>query len=119
MKQLDNQQLGSIFISHRALASIASQSALESYGIVGLAAKNLAEGISQALVKDPILGVDIIMQESAVIIDLYVIIEYGTRIKSVADNVSELVKYQVENMTGLNVNKVNIHVRGLRISNTD
>lgn len=118
MNQLDNP-LGSIFLSHRALASIASQSALESYGIVGLAAKNLAEGISQALVKDPVLGVDIHMVGSSVTIDLYVIIEYGTRIKSVADNVSELIKYQVESMTGLSVNKVNIHVRGLRISNTD
>jgi len=118
MNQLENP-LGSIFISHRALASIASQSALESYGIVGLAAKNLAEGISQALVKDPGLGVDINMDDSSVTIDLYVIIEYGTRIKSVADNVSELIKYQVESTTGLSVKNVNIHVRGLRISNTD
>lgn len=118
MKQLENS-LGSIFISHRALASIASQSALESYGIVGLAAKNLAEGISQALVKDPVLGVDINLEDTAVIIDLYVIIEYGTRIKSVAANVSELIKYQIENTIGLTVKKVNIHVRGLRISNTD
>ena len=118
MKQLKNS-LGSIFISHGALASIASQSALESYGIVGLAAKNLAEGISQALVKDPVLGVDINLEDTAVIIDLYVIIEYGTRIKSVATNVSELIKYQIENTTGLTVKKVNIHVRGLRISNTD
>lgn len=118
MKHVENL-LGSIFISHRSLASIASQSALESYGIVGLAAKNLAEGISQALVKDPIQGVDIHMEDSAVIIDLYVIVEYGTRIKSVADNVAELIKYQVENTTGLTVKKVNIHVRGLRISNTD
>ncbi len=118
MKRVENL-LGSIFISHRSLASIASQSALESYGIVGLAAKNLAEGISQALVKDPIQGVDIHMEDSAVIIDLYVIVEYGTRIKSVADNVAELINYQVENTTGLTVKKVNIHVRGLRISNTD
>jgi uncharacterized alkaline shock family protein YloU len=118
MNQLDSA-LGSIFISHRALASIASQSALESYGIVGLAAKNLAEGISQALVKDPVLGVDITLDGSSVTIDLYVVIEYGTRIKSVADNVSELVKYQVESTTNLTVKKVNIHVRGLRISNTD
>lgn len=111
--------LGSIFISHRALSSIAHQSALESYGVVGLAAKNLAEGITQVLVKDPVLGVDINFENSAVIIDVYLVVEYGTRIKTVADNVAELIKYQVENMTGLSVNKVNVHVRGLRISNVD
>jgi len=118
MNPIENP-LGSIFISHRALASIASQSALESYGVVGLAAKNLAEGITQSLVKDPIMGVDINFEDSAVIIDLYIVIEYGTRIKSVADNVAELIKYQIQNMTGLSVKSVNVHVRGLRISNTD
>ena len=118
MKQSENS-FGSIFMSHRSLASIASQSAMESYGIVGLAAKNLAEGISQVLVKDPVLGVDVSFEDSAIVIDLYVIVEYGTRIKSVADNVAELIKFQIENMTGLTVKQVNIHVRGLRISNTD
>lgn len=111
--------LGGIFISHRALATIASQSALESYGVVGLATKNLATGISQLLVKDPVQGVDITYRDSAVIIDLYIVIEYGTRIKSVANNAAELIKYQIENTTGLVVEKVNIHVRGLRISNPD
>lgn len=118
MNTLDNP-IGSIFISHRSIASIASQSALESYGIVGLASKNIAKGLSQALTKDPVLGVDVAFDNNVVTIDLYIIIEYGTRIKSVADNVSELVKYQVEKMTGLTVKQVNVHVRGLRISNTD
>lgn len=111
--------IGSIFISHRALATIASQTALESYGVVGLATKNLATGISQLLVKDPVLGVEITYKDTMVVIDLYIVIEYGTRIKSVADNVAELIKYQVEKITSLKVDKVNIHVRGLRISNPD
>jgi len=110
---------GSIFISHRAIASIACQSALSSYGIVGLAAKNLAESLSHLLAKDPIQGVDVSFNGLDVNIDMYVIVEYGTRIKSVASSVSETVKYQIENTTGLSVDHVNIHVRGLRISNTD
>lgn len=111
--------IGSIFISHRALATIANQSAMESYGVVGLSSKNLASGISQLLVKDPIQGVDIVCKEDVVTIDLYIVVEYGTRIKSVADNVADLIKYRIENLTGLTVDKVNVHVRGLRISNPD
>jgi uncharacterized alkaline shock family protein YloU len=111
--------LGSIYISHRAITSIASQAALSSYGVVGLAAKNLAESLSNVLVKDPILGVDVSFNGYDVDIDIFIIIEYGTRIKSVASSVSENVKYQVENTTGLTVDQVNVHVRGLRISNTD
>lgn len=111
--------LGSIFISHKAIAAIASQAALSSYGVVGLAARNLAQSLSNVLVKDPLLGVVVNFKDLYLDIDMYVIVEYGTRIKSVASSVAGVVKYQIENITGLVVNEVNIHVRGLRISNTD
>lgn len=114
-----DQPLGSIFISHRSIASIAHQCALESYGVVGLAPKNLAAGFADVIVKDPMKGVNVDVQGSDVSIDLFVIIEYGTRIKSVTDNLTDLVTYRIENTTGLSVIKVNVHVRGLRISNTD
>jgi uncharacterized alkaline shock family protein YloU len=111
--------LGNVYISHRAIATIASQSALESYGVVGLAAKNLAEGLAQVLVKDPSLGIEVRYEAGWIQIDLYIIVEYGTRIKSVASSVAENVRYYVEKAIGLPVNQVNVHVRGLRISNTD
>ena len=114
-----NNLLGNIFVSYRAIATVAYQSALSSYGVVGLAAKNLAEGLVQVLVKDPTLGVEVHFLEKAIKIDLYIIIEYGTRIKMVASSVSDNVRYQVEKTFGLPVTEVNIHVRGLRISNPD
>ena len=115
----DANLLGNVYISHRAIATIASQSALESYGVVGLAAKNLAEGLAQVLVKDPTLGVDIQFVGDAIQIDLFVILEYGVRITSVSDSVADQVRYQVEKTFGLPVSQVNIHVRGLRVSNVD
>ncbi len=115
----DTNQMGNIFISHRAIASIAHQAALESYGVVGLAAKNLAEGLAQVLVKDPLLGVDVDFSGDGITIDLFIIIEYGTRIKSVATSVAETVRYTVEKTIGLPVKAVNVHVRGLRISDLD
>jgi uncharacterized alkaline shock family protein YloU len=114
-----NNPLGNIFVSYRAIASVACQSALSSYGVVGLAAKNLAEGLVQVLVKDPTLGVEVRFVEKTIQIDLYIIVEYGTRIKSVASSVSDNVRYQVERTIGLPVSQVNVHVRGLRISNPD
>jgi uncharacterized alkaline shock family protein YloU len=114
-----NNPLGNIFVSYRAIATVAYQSALQSYGVVGLAAKNLAEGLAQVLVKDPTLGVDVHFNGNAIKIDLYVIVEYGTRIKSVATSVAESIRYQVEKTFGLPVSQVNVHVRGLRISNPD
>lgn len=114
-----NNPLGNIYVSYRAISTVAYQSALQSYGVVGLAAKNLAEGLAQVLVKDPALGVDVHFDSKVIQIDLYIIVEYGTRIKSVATSVSDNVRYQVERVFGLPVSHVNIHVRGLRISNTD
>jgi uncharacterized alkaline shock family protein YloU len=110
---------GNIYISHYALATIASQSALESYGVVGITGKNVVNGIAKVLVKDPTLGINIGFEGDLLVVDIYVIIEYGTRVQSVAYSVSEMIKYQIEKTTGLTVSKVNVHVRGLRISYTD
>ena len=111
--------LGSIHVSPRAIASIAYHAALQSYGVVGLASKNLVNGLTQALVKDPTKGVEVAYDGRQINIELYVIIEYGTRIKSVANSVSNAVRFQVEKALGMRVNEVNVHVRGLRISNID
>jgi uncharacterized alkaline shock family protein YloU len=111
--------LGSIHISPRALASIAYHAALQSYGVVGLTSKNLVDGLTQVLVKDPTYGVEVNYDGQNINIDLYVIVEYGTRIKSVANSVSNAVRFQVEKALGMPINKINVHIRGLRISNLD
>ncbi len=111
--------LGSIHVAPRAIATIAYHAALQSYGVVGLTSKNLVEGLTQALVKDPTNGVQVEYDGLNINIDLYVIIEYGTRIKSVANSVKNSVRYQVEKALGMPVNTINVHVQGLRISNAD
>lgn len=111
--------LGSIQVSPRAIASIAYYSALQSYGVVGLTSKNLMGGLTQALVKDPTHGVEVHYDGQHINIDLYVVVEYGTRIKSVAKSVSNTVRFQVEKAMGMPINEVNVHIRGLRISNLD
>ncbi len=111
--------LGSISVSPRAIANIAYHAALETYGIVGLASKNIVNGLAQALVKDPTYGVEVHYDGEHINIDLYVIVEYGTRIKSVAHSVNNTVRFHVEKALGMPVNEVNVHVRGLRVSNLD
>lgn len=111
--------LGSIHVSPRAIASIAYHAALQSYGVVGLTSKNLVDGLAQVLVKDPTYGVEVQYDGQNINIDLYVIIEYGTRIKSVASSVSNTVRFHVEKTLGMPVHEINVHVRGLRISDLD
>lgn len=116
MTNKEENTIGNIFISHRAISTIVYHAALESYGIVGLAPKNKAMGLANAIVKDSTMGVNVQFDGKTVAIDLYVVVEYGTRITSVASSVADSVCYQVESMTGLNVDRVNVHVKGLRIS---
>lgn len=111
--------MGNVYVSHRAIATIAYQSAIESYGVVGLAAKNFADHLAQALVKDPTLGVEVKYDGQTIEIDLYIVVEYGTRIKMVAEQVSNNVRYRVEKTIGIPVGKVNVHIRSLRVSDTD
>jgi uncharacterized alkaline shock family protein YloU len=111
--------LGNIQISPNALATIAYHATLTSYGVVGLAPKNLAEGISATITKIPARGVSVRYNGEDIDIDVHIIIEYGTRITSVANSVAGAVRYQVEKALGMPIHEVNVHVQGLRVSNSD
>ena len=115
----ENTTLGTIHISPAAISSIAYHAALQSYGVVGLAPKSLAEGIASTITREPTRGVNVQFDQDNLNIDIYVIVEYGTRIASVAQSVANAVRYGVEKNVGLKVHEVNVHIQGLRISNPD
>src|SRR3990172_5348402 len=96
MKTADFTPHGSILISPRAIATIAYQAAVESYGVVGLASKNLFNGFANLIVKDPTHGIEAHYEGDAIIIDIHIVVEYGTKIKSVADSVANTVRFHVE-----------------------
>ena len=111
--------LGSIHISPTAIATITYHATLQSYGVVGLAPKNLAEGIATTITREPTRGVNVRFNDDKLDIDIYVIVEFGTRIASVAQSMVNAVRYAVEKNVGLKVHEVNVHIQGLRVSNTD
>jgi uncharacterized alkaline shock family protein YloU len=111
--------LGHIDISPSAIASIAAQAVAQSYGVVGLTGRNFANGVARTLSGDPNRGVEVRITDGRIEIDMYVIIEYGTRIKQVAASVQNQVRFNVEKSLGRPVAAVNVHVQGLRVSNPD
>ncbi len=115
----DRTPVGRITISSRAIATIASRAALGTYGVVGMASRNLADGVVQRLARDPHHGIGIHTEAGQVRIDAYIIIEYGTRVSSVAHSVANNVRYQVEQMLGMPVSDVSVHVQDLRVSSVD
>lgn len=115
----DTTTLGGIHISPNAVATIAHQATLESYGVVGLAARNLADGLVKTITRDPARGITVHYNGEEIDIEIHVIVEYGTRISTVAESVSNTVRFHVEKALGLKVNSVNVHVAALRVSNAD
>jgi len=84
--------------------------------VVGLAPKNLAEGLALTITREPAKGISVRYDGENIDIDIYVIIEYGTRITSVADSVANTVRYNVEKTLGMPIHEINVHVAGLRVS---
>jgi len=115
----ETTNLGGIHISPNAVATIAYHATLQSYGVVGLAPKNLADGIVSSITREPSRGISVRYKGDDIDIDIHVIVEYGTRINSVAESVANSVRFNVEKALGLHINTVNVHVAGLRISDTD
>jgi len=115
----DTTSLGGIHISPNAVATIAYQAVSKSYGVVGLAPKNLADGIVKSITREPSRGVDVKYNGEDIDIVIHIIVEYGTRINTVAESVANTVRFHVEKALGLRVNRIDVHVAGLRISNTD
>jgi uncharacterized alkaline shock family protein YloU len=114
----DTTALGGIHISPAAVAAIAYHATLRSYGVVGLAPKNIAEGLALTITHEPAKGISVSFDGEHIDIDIYVIIEYGTRITSVADSVANTVKFHVEKALGRPIHEINIHVAGLRVSDS-
>lgn len=110
-----NGNQGMIEISATAVATIANQAINQCYGVVGMADKSLASGLSKLLSRDSKRGIDVQLADGEIKIDVYVIVEYGVRIKTVAESIQHTVKFHVEKSIGLPVREVNVFVQGLRL----
>lgn len=117
MKGKMSTELGEVLIDEAVIAKYAGTTAVECFGIVGMAAVSVADGLVKLLKKDSLTkGIDVQIGEgNEITIDFHVIVSYGVNIPSVTDNLVSSVKYKVEEFTGLKVQKINIFVEGVRI----
>jgi len=108
---------GHVDVAEHAIASIVQESVLSCYGIVGMAPRGLGSTLGKRLgLARPRRGIAVKVADGRITVELSVIMEYGTPIFTVARNVMQIVKFQVERTLGLPVERVNVTVHGLRAS---
>lgn len=110
-------QLGTISIDSEVIARYAGSTAVECFGIVGMAAVSMKDGLVKLLKGDSLTrGIHVeIDEDNKIEIDFHVIVSYGVSISTVCDNLIENVKYKVKEFTGLELKKITIFVEGVRV----
>ena len=115
MKGRMETELGSILIDTDVIATYAGSVAVECFGIVGMATVSMKDGLVRLLKKDSLKnGIQVTVEDNKISLDFHVIVAYGVSIAAVADNLINNVKYKVEAFTGMEIDKIDIYVEGVR-----
>ena len=117
MKGSMSTDLGIITINPEVIAKYAGSVAVECFGIVGMAAVSVKDGMARLLKRESLThGIQLeISDDNKITLDFHVIVSYGVNILPVSDNLMNNVKYKVEEFTGMTVEKINIFVEGVRV----
>lgn len=112
-----SKENGYIHYSDEVLAKIVGLSTMECYGVVGMVSKNATEGFWELMrVENLSKGVKLTLTEDEKLnIELFVMVEYGTKISVIANNIAQKVRYNVENFTGLKVSSITVNVQAVRV----
>lgn len=109
--------LGRIEISESVIAIVAGMAASECYGLVGMTAYSVQDGLVHLLRREHYeRGVEVNFEGDELVIKLHIVVEYGTKISEVANNVMQQVKYAVETTCGVPVKRVDVRVEGVRVT---
>lgn len=114
-------EYGNILIDNEVVARVAGLAAIECYGVVGMAAMNVKDGIVQLLLGDSLTkGIRVeVDPEGKITLEFHIIVEYGTKISAIADNLISTVRYRVSDMLGIEVSHVDIFVEGVRVDGSE
>ena len=117
MKGSMSTDLGIITIDPEVIAKYAGSVAVECFGIVGMAAVSMKDGLVKLLKKESLTkGIQVgITDENKITLNFHVVVAYGVSISAVTDNLISNVKYKVEEFTGMSVDKINIYIEGVRV----
>ena len=116
MKGQVNTEYGQIVIDEEVIAKYAGMNALECFGIVGMAAISMKDGLVHLLKKDSLkYGINVKIEENRISLVLHCIVSYGVNLLAMSDNLEESVRYKLEQFSGMTVEHIDILIDGIRV----
>ena len=112
MTEIKKENSGAVSISDDVLAVIAGTAALESEGVVSITGNYPAEN-RKAARKQMVKGVSVQVSEGAVKANLSITARFGSKLHEVAMDVQKKVKAEIENMTGLIIEEINVTIAAI------
>ena len=106
---------GYIQITNNYFAKLVGQTAQSCFGVTGMVNSNPVQSI-RSLIKNKVnidtsnQGVSVKSVNGALVIDLHIAVSYGVNINTIADSITNKVRYTVEDVTDLKVAKVNVYI---------
>lgn len=108
---------GTLKVTDSVITDLVGMAAMESYGVVGMAAPSLQDGIAKLLPTRALSrGVTITKDEDGICANLFVIIEHGMNLSTVSNNLADRVRFVLETYANLKVKDVTVHVQGIHTS---
>ena len=115
MKVHMKNELGGIYIDEDVIATYAGSVAVECFGIVGMAAVSVKDGLVKLLRLNSLKhGINVIIENNLISLDFHVIVAYGVNISAVSENLISNVRFKVEAFTNMKIDKIMITVEGIR-----
>ena len=117
MKGTMSTDLGVITVDQDVIAKYAGTVAVECFGIVGMAAVSVRDGLVRLLKEDSLTkGIQVdISEDNRITLNFHIIVAYGVSISAVTENLISNVKYKVEEFSGMTVDKINLYIEGVRV----
>lgn len=115
MIKMENH-LGAIDISHEYFVNLVGNAVINCFGVAAMSTTGARQGLLQRLSRREIVdkGVRIRVKSQKLVIDLHIIVTYGTNISAIVKSIMHKVQYTVEEKTGFEVARVNVYIDGMK-----
>ena len=112
-----NTENGSINVSNAVYTDIAGTVATNCFGVKGMAARSVKDGVYHLLRKESMSkGVNVTIHEDETIsIDLHIIVDNGVNLTTLGESIISRVRYEVNKYTGTQVRDVNVYIDSMMI----